>query len=266
MTILAFGEVLIDGLPSGDVPGGAPMNVAVHAARLGSRSALISSVGDDPDGQHLRSFLTSHGVAPDYLALSAVPTGRVRVDLNAAGSPAYTILAPAAWDHIPATGPSLTAAATARYFVYGTLAARHPDSRASLLAHLERAAFPVLDLNLRPPFDDLVALDPLLRAARGLKVNDEELARLGGTPATTLTRWHLDWLCVTHGSDGASFHTPTGSWHVPAVPVQVVDTVGAGDAFLAGLLVALGNGLPPAEALTAGAREGARVAGQRGSV
>ena len=61
--VLAFGEVLIGGLHSGNVPGSGVMNVAVHAARLGSQSALISAVGRDPDGHHLRSLLAGLLVA-----------------------------------------------------------------------------------------------------------------------------------------------------------------------------------------------------------
>jgi len=276
--VLCFGEMLWDDLPSGRRPGGAPMNVAIHLHRLGRPSLPASAVGDDPDGRGLLGFLSTHGVPAAAVAIHPrLPTGLVRARIDARGNAAYTIEPDAAWDEISIEGAALAAAPRAAALVFGSLAQRSPANRAALQrlrAALPADALLVFDTNLRPPHDDLILVRTLARGVHLLKVNHEEAARLAGGPAEALeanaralaAATGAPILCLTAGPDGAGL-LHHGIWHrEPGRPIQVADTVGAGDAFLAALTHGLLAGLPPAESLARACRLGEEVASRPGAV
>ena len=256
--ILCPGELLADVVPDArEFPGGAPANVAYHAAALGMRSVLVSRVGGDVRGRRLRDWLGAGGVETDALQMDAeVATGMVTVTLSG-GIPVYDIAAPAAWDFIAESPEALAAARTARVAVFGTLAQRHPVSRAALRGILETArgagATLVADVNLRPPFFDEDVVLWSLRHCDVLKLNDGELetvsAMLGARGdrmellGGLLREFGLRRGVLTCGAGGAWFCEDGVVWHVPAVPAEVADTVGAGDAFTAVMASFLALGL-----------------------
>lgn len=279
-SLLCFGEILWDFLPAGLFPGGAPFNVAYHLHRLGLRAHLVSAVGQDLLGDDLLRRMKDWGLEATGVARHlGLPTGYVRALLDASGSAHYEIATEVAWDQIIPGEDSTRAAFGASALVFGTLAQRSAVNRASLdrlLAVLPAGALRVLDVNLRAPYDDIEFVRECARRASLLKLNSDEAARLNhAQPGEGRDEDHARGLardcgcalvCVTAGDQGAGI-LAQDTWHtVPARPVAVRDTVGAGDAFTAGLLAGLlAHRESPAEALARACRMGAFVASQDGA-
>lgn len=275
--VLCVGEVLWDALPGGLFLGGAPFNVACHLRAAGRPVAMVSRVGDDQLGREALRRAERHGVRTDLMQTDAErPTGFVRVDVDAAGTPTYEILAPAAWDAIAPTEELLARAADASAIVFGTLAQRHALSRRTIRELWRSRALMVYDVNLRPPFDDREVVRASLERADVVKLAEGELARLAewfglrGAPremmASLARTFTCSVVCVTRGSRGAAlWHDGAWTEH-PGFTVDVRDTVGAGDAFLAILLAGLLDGTADAELLEQANRVGAYVATQWGAV
>ena len=280
MDVLCIGEVLFDVLEDGrEFPGGASANVAFHAAAVGASSALVSRVGNDARGERLRRWLGEAEVGTDALQVAeGEATGVVRVE-SVAGSPRYDIAAPAAWDFLEPTDSALAAARAARTVVFGTLAQRHPRTRATLrlLVNEARAAgaLTLCDLNLRPPFFDDETVLWCLRHCDALKVSAEELATVSGILGARgdsaalfgglLREFGLRRGILTLGSDGARIEEDGATLELPAVPAQVADTVGAGDAFCAVAAAALAAGRPLREAAPMCVKVAAAVVSQPGA-
>src|SRR6476620_3332515 len=244
--IVALGELLWDLLPTGPRAVGAPFNFAFHCHQLGHPAVIVSRVGADELGRRLRAEVRRLGLGDDYIQTDPDhPTGTVQVVLDAAGQPAYTIAEGVAWDFI-AWEPRLEGlAVSARAVCFGTLAQRAPESRSTIRRVVALAHGPaILDLNLRPPFDDPDTIRESLDLADWLKLNADEAARLpaGFDPSA------MDLVCVTRGANGCSVRTPTEVIDLPGIPVRVADTIGAGDAFTAALLTQRLEGRPLREA------------------
>lgn len=275
--ILCYGEMLWDMLPSGPLPGGAPMNVAVHLHQQGLHARLISRVGDDAPGRELRAYLSGQGVDTDLVQTDpAQPTGTVQVRAESWQEVSYDIVAPVAWDFIEYTEELASAAAAADVLVFGSLASRSPVSFATLQRLLPLSRLPVLDVNLRPPNYSRERLEWLLPRARAVKLNHHELREITdwyapGLEAEAAMRflqgrfgWQL--LVVTRGENGAAALTAEGQLvEQPGFPVVVQDTIGSGDAFLATLLRHWLEGNSVAEALRRACAVGALVATHRGA-
>lgn len=279
-TVICFGEILWDFLPRGLFPGGAPHNVAYHLHQLGLRPHLVSALGRDVLGDELQRRLHHWGL--DLLGLTrhlGLPTGYVTATLGSSGDAHYEITPSVAWDQISLGEDTVRAAVQARAAVFGSLAQRSTYNRASLsrlLAVLPPDALRVFDVNLRPPHDDLNLVRELAARATLLKLNSTEAARLvEDSPgygreephARTLARQTgCPVVCITAGGHGAGILSD-GTWHwETSRPVAVRDTVGAGDAFLAGLLAGLlRHRETPALALARACRLGEFVAARDGA-
>lgn len=274
-SIVCFGEVLWDLLPSGKIAGGAPMNVAVHARQLGIPAQVISNIGDDALGNELSAFLRHKGVDITLLqTVTAYPTGTVNVTLDYNGSPTYEIVKPVAWDFIHTDKQNTDAARNADAFVYGSLAARHEISRNTLLELLEVASLKVFDVNLRSPYYSDSLVIELLGKADIVKMNDEELQMIGKWLAIDdheeniamriKSHFDLHQLIVTRGSDGAWLFNEDGMMSHSASSVVVQDTIGCGDSFLAAFLSKFLQDESPEHCLEFAAYTGAYVATQKG--
>jgi fructokinase len=275
--ILCVGEVLWDSLPAGLFLGGAPFNVAGHLHTLGVSVAMVSRVGLDQLGAEALQRLARHGVGTDLVQLDPVlPTGFVSVAVDEDGIPAYDIVAPAAWDAIELRDGLLERAARAAAIVFGSLAQRHAVSRETIERLCAVDVPKVFDVNLRPPYDDEDVVRRSLPRADIVKLNEHELDQMAGwfdLPAglrarTTALgdRFGCRTICVTRGGAGAAM-LHAGRWtEHPGFRVEVKDTVGAGDAFLAALLAGLLAGHDDEVTLRHANLLGAYVATQLGAI
>jgi fructokinase len=275
--ILCVGEILWDALPDGLFLGGAPFNVACHLRALGADVGFVSRVGDDRLGDEALRRLRARGLGADLMQVDdRLPTGFVRVSLDAPDAPDYEIVEPAAWDAIARTEALQRRAERAAALVFGSLAQRAAPSRPTIQALCRTDALGVFDINLRPPYIDRAVIERSLRAADVVKMNREELGRLRGWfdlpagPEAAMDalgrQFDCPTVCVTCGGDGARLWIEGRTWHHPGHAATVVDAVGAGDAFLAALLSGLLRGQDGAALLDLANRLGAYVASHAGAI
>ncbi|MFN2567508.1 MAG: carbohydrate kinase, partial [Gemmatimonadaceae bacterium] len=276
--ILCVGEVLWDALPAGLFLGGAPFNVACHLRAAGLPATMVSRVGVDLLGEEALRRLLRCGVGTDLVQVDpTLPTGFVRVTVNGdGGDPKYEIVEPAAWDAIAPSDALFRRAADARAVVFGSLAQRNAVTRGTIERLLETEALKVFDVNLRPPYDDRDVVCRSLQCADVMKMNDDEMRRLAawfdlrGGPremaAALAEAFACRTVCITRGRDGAALWRE-GRWiEHPGFEVEVRDTVGAGDAFLAVLLAGFLTGAEDRALLRHANLIGAYVVTQFGAV
>jgi fructokinase len=252
------------------------MNVALRLAAFGIDTQLLTRVGNDDAGHELMDYMAAGGLAIDHVQIdSERPTGRVNVDTKSAQSVRYEILAPAAWDFIDVDEYLASVGTPCEVVVFGSLAAREPTSRGRLMRLLEHAQLRVFDVNLRPPFDERAAVEPLLRAANWAKLNEDELTVVAqwlgesGSPQQMLVaigeQYEIDLVCATFGSRGAMMLHERTVIEQQGFDVAVVDTIGCGDAFLGAWLAQMLDGVEPARALERACAAGAVVASAAGA-
>ena len=274
---LILGEALIDRLPTGPVAAGAPLNVARHLQRLGCAPLMVSRVGNaDADAARIEAAFRDAGLILAGVQRDAErPTGAVDVLMDAAGGHRFVIANDAAWDHLDRDAAFAAVQGLQPRLVYfGTLAQRHAVSRHAIRALLGASSAPrFLDLNLREGVADIVALcEASMHLADWVKVNDEELARLGAWFGTSnapslMRRFALRRLVLTRGAAGyAAWEEAEQVAEGPGVAIdRFVDTVGAGDAFSAFLLAAHLHGRDFAASLRPANAFAAAICGERGA-
>lgn len=252
--ILGIGEILWDVFPTGACLGGAPTNFACAAAGLGGdrvRVGVVSCVGRDSLGNDAIRLIREKNVDVTHIGTSDKVTGQVLVELDDQGVASYRFVEDAAWDHLQWTDSLDRLAKDAAVVCFGSLGQREPASRETNQRFVQSTSHDCLrlfDVNLRYPFVDDNIIDQSLEIANALKLNDEELEyftkrfALPADPIAALdcllAKFDLSWVALTRGSNGAIL-MKLGEWHsLPALKTEVVDTVGAGDAFSA--VLALG--------------------------
>jgi fructokinase len=251
--LVGIGEVLWDLLPAGPQLGGAPANFAYHAHALGATASVVTRVGNDDLGKTILKRFEQIEIADDTIQVDDVaPTGTVTVTLSHDGIPHYRIHEDVAWDHLAVTTPAFNAVRAADAVCFGSLAQRGDISRDAiqrLVAAASATALRVLDINVRQNYFSRYVIERSLRLANVLKLNDDELpilAQLFGLTGSvryqieTLTQtFSLQLVALTRGPAG-SLLFQAGEWSdcpCPSVPTIVVDTIGAGDAFTAALVL-----------------------------
>ncbi len=260
-TVVLFGEALIDQLGAeGDVPGGAPLNVAWHLLAFGAEPCLVSRLGIDADGTRLREAVGRRGLDTQGLQADiAHPTGRVLVRKEPRG-PRFEIPPDQAWDFIEKNEARRALREKRPGLLYfGTLAARSPVSRSALCALLDAGgATRFLDLNLRAPWYDAATVKELATRSDIVKGNEEEFELLASLAAgrsrsggSLLHELRIRSLVVTRGEAGAWLETEGSRVDLEGRPLKdgLVDTAGAGDAFAAVLILGLLQGWTPRTAL-----------------
>jgi fructokinase len=283
-----FGEILWDCLPSGRHAGGAPFNVASHIAQLGVSASLLSAVGQDSLGDEILEVAKQKGVNVEFVGRARIglPTGTVVVTVDALGNANYELVQPTAWDEIIVSAEALEAVAKAGAFIFGSLATRSPYNLEQLDRLLAvKGPLKFFDVNLRPPFADPKRIVQLAARADVLKLNHDEVGQIGSwlrtgeaTPnppgdadaiakacAALSEATNTPRICVTMGSAGATLWDRGSILSAPAPKVVVKDTVGAGDAFMAGLIVGLTRGANTQTVLETACRLGAIVASHDGA-
>ena len=273
--VVLFGEMLWDCLPTGAVPGGAPMNVALHLHQLGLPTRLISAVGKDTDGEKLLDFLRSFNLPLDLVQVHENhSTSQVVVDTRDPENMRYDILKPVAWDFLEWSPELDQIVAEADAFLFGTLGARHPESLATLLKLLRHPTLRIFDANLRPPHYAFDVIETLLGYTDILKINEEELAEFAehfGTEATIPglcgyldQQYPISIICITRGSKGAAIYQKGTIVEHPGYKVALQDSIGAGDAFLSGFIKMYLEEKSPAEIIEFACKLGGYVATQKG--
>lgn len=264
--IVGIGELLWDVYPDGrKVAGGAPFNFAFHCHQLGHPAVIVSRVGDDDLGRELREEVRRLGLSDEYIQTDREhPTGTVRVMLDEHKVPTYTITENVAWDYIEWNRQLEELAWVAKGVCYGTLAHRHPTASFTIRTYLFMSpGHRVFDINFRQQFFKADMVQRLIPFANWLKLNESELPVLrrllewgDGDDLDTLQQVaqlparSVSVLCLSRGHAGCRvlrqeveevgeegeelIHTETID--EPGVPIRVVDTVGAGDAFTAAMV------------------------------
>jgi fructokinase len=273
--ILCFGEILWDTFGNEKVAGGAPMNVARHLVQQGAEVAFASRVGMDGSGAGLVDFLKDGNLYSTLVQQDdSLPTCEVTVQLDAQGQATYIIPEPVSWDNIQTDNALNDIAKQASAIVYGSLACREETTRDTLLNLLnETTALKIFDVNLRAPHYTLSTIETLVAGADVIKMNEDEAALLIGGSTENLKenitefqkKYHPKTICVTRGENGAMAWHDYQFYEHPGCPVNVVDTVGAGDAFLATFVSGLLSKQNMQNILEKACRVGAFVAGKRGA-
>lgn len=275
--VLCFGEMLWDRFPGQSKPGGAPMNVALNLRKMGLKPWFASRIGNDDAGKALLDFVKSQNLSTGLIQRGkTLPTGEVEVTLDSGGNASYRIVEPVAWDNIAYTQKLALRAENAGILVFGSLAARRPITFQTLLRVLNTAAFRIMDVNLRPPYDKPKLVQQLLSKSDFVKVNLDELNIIAGWHKIIwlneeeicrklTSHYGLSGICVTRGDKGAAMLWGDRWYQNPGIKVEVADTVGAGDAFLAALIYGMIMKHTPVAMLEFASAAGAFVASQKGA-
>jgi len=279
-TVVSFGEILWDLLPTGAKLGGAPFNFAYRINSLGDEGIIVSRLGRDELGRQARDHVVSLGMDTNYIQWDqSAPTGTVEITLDENNNPDYFIVPDVAYDNVEITEALLAVASEADCFCFGTLAQRTPTARQTLerLLDTSEKATKLLDINLRKNCYSTETITRSLERGNVLRLNDDEahyLAELFCLPWNStasftgriIPKFSLDYCVVTLGQRGAFVASADGEQaYVPGYKVDVVDTCGSGDAFTAGFIHRLLRGRPLKECCDLGNAMGAMVAAQPGA-
>lgn len=256
--VVGIGEILWDVFPDGPRFGGAPANFSCSAAELAQTQAhvaMVSAVGDDDLGTKAIESLKQRGVDTSILQINEHGTGKVDVKLDDAGIATYHFADDRAWDHLAWNDKLSGLAARCDAVCFGTLGQRGQQSRETIRNFVTATpadALRILDVNLRSPFYDEQTIRESLSLANVLKLNDDELPLLAEMHALSgesvdvmrqlADAYQLRYVALTRGSRGAVIVSEHSVSDLSGIPTQVVDTVGAGDAFTAAMTLGLLSG------------------------
>jgi fructokinase len=278
--VISIGEVLFDVFGDVELLAGAPLNATTHIHRLGYEVGFVSGIGTDAAGDRAMRGIEALGLLTRWIVRVPGFTGRVQVEVSA-GEPAYNILRGVAYEEIVLSNAAVCelAMASPAWVYFGTLAQSFTTTRNTtreLFASLPGARR-FYDLNLRSGFDSPELVLSLLEEAHVAKLNHVELQRMlpicgwkSGSEEDICRRladrFELEAVCVTRGEQGAGFLYRDRYVEATAPRIEVVDTVGAGDAFAAALLYGLSEQWEPERTLRFGNALGSFVASRRGAI
>ena len=275
-SVICFGEILWDVLPDGPQPGGAPLNVAYHLNKLEVDTRIISRIGNDSNGQKLEDLLNSWGINKKLIQKDLeYPTSEVIARMNNGNEVSYEIVFPVAWDFIKYEKPDDVQLKATNYVVYGSLSSRNEISRNTLFEILDGNGIKVFDINLRPPFYNKTLLEELIRRADIVKFNEAELEIaqvLFGGPFSKESdqvkyiqeKFQIPEVIVTKGEFGASYYKNDDSYHAWGVGINVKDTIGSGDSFLAAFIASHCQKIAPETIIKNAVSMGAFIATKKG--
>lgn len=279
-SIIVFGEVLFDCFADGrEVLGGAPFNVAWHLTGFGARPLVISRVGNDERGRRILDTMADWGMRRDGIQVDPDrPTGVVTATVED-GQPSFDIPPDQAYDFIQIDEGPASAVAGPGILYHGSLVLRTEAPRASLerlKSQGDRSVF--IDVNLRDPWWNHDGIEAALGGARWVKLSDGELTTLSGDGCDSAEscveagrafarRHSIPALIVTRGAEGAVWletdHRPARA--EPRPVENLVDTVGAGDAFAAVSILGAVRGWPSPQILERAVEFAAVVCGFQGA-
>jgi fructokinase len=258
--IVSIGEIIWDVVAPSEYLGGAPLNFAAHAHKLGHEVYLLSAVGDDERGQRALEGLKKCGISTDFVQVAAGKrTGTAEVELDTDGKPMFRIIRPAAYDFVDLSTDVVKRIAKVRpqWIYFGTLfhnSRQALDATLRLLEHLPGAKR-FYDVNLRDGNWNLTTVEQLASQATIIKLSDSEAESLDasldveGLEASVehfCRRWSEQYrcktICVTFGERGCGIYKEGQYTEAPGRKVEVADTIGAGDAFAAAFVHATEQG------------------------
>lgn len=242
--IICFGEVLWDVYLNKIEIGGAPFNVYHRLHSFGLDVNFISSVGKDKLGNNVINYFQKNNLSTNFLNVDKNhQTGQVLITLKS-GEPDYEILENVAWDYIPFKNDYLKDCNNFDCIVYGSLGIRNDVSYMTLKKLISLSTFKIFDLNLRQNFYSKLKVNYLLNESDFLKINMEELLKLGSifkfkySDTNSLIesiyfKFNLKFICVTNGSINSSIYDGNNFIIIDSFRVKSIDNLGAGDNFLA---------------------------------
>ncbi len=247
--VVGIGEILWDLLPTGKQLGGAPANFAYVSKQLGDNGIAASRIGNDEPGNELSKELANKKIAADYIQIDAKnQTGIVRVSFEN-GQPNYELVENAAWDNLELSESWRELANRTDAVCFGSLAQRNKVSRATIrdfVSLTKQNAWRIFDVNLRQNYFSADILSQSFRLANVAKLNHEELPIVAQTfeisgvndieiAQNLRERFVLKLICVTRGARGSMLITEDETSEFAGLKIEVKDTIGAGDAFTAGM-------------------------------
>lgn len=274
---VCFGEVLWDIFPSGSRAGGAPFNVAYNLFKMGIDTKMLSRIGNDQLGHQLLNQIEDWGITTDFIQIDQEKaTGTVLADFDEHGEAKYDIVQEVAWDYIRALPEHKELIQHSEAFVFGSLVTRNETSQNTLLELLEYSKFRVFDVNFRPPFINFEFIKKLLHKADLVKMNKAELRTIleylgedyideDTSIRHIQTYFNLNEIVLTKGSKGARYFVGDTAYNFPAVHIEIADTVGSGDSFLAGFLSKRILGKSPEEIMKQATALGAFITSKSGA-
>ena len=283
MHILSFGEILWDIINGKSYIGGAPFNLAAHLAKMGCKSALISSVGQDNLGRKALKEAKRRGIDSTFIKVHPhLPTGTVEVSLDEDGHTDYQIKENVAWDNIILDQDLIDSFRKTKWevFCFGTLAQRTKENREilnSILFSIKKPHHIFYDVNLRQDYYHKEWIEKSLCQSSIVKLNNREALILSELLfnqklkqreffENLVQKYNLSIVCVTHGKNGTSIYHDGNLEKIPAINGPVADTVGAGDSFSAGFLFSYLHGSSVYEAAEFAEMVGNFVVSQSGAV
>ncbi len=245
--VLCFGEALWDNFPEYKEIGGAPLNVAFHLKKLGVNTQFITRVGEDKMGSQILEFLNKVNFDNSLIQEdNKYNTGEVNISLDKSKSANYIIKYPCAWDKIEMSDHYIKVVKNSDFFVFGSLISRDKISRETLLKLIDHANFKIFDVNIRDPYYDFELISFLMQKSNMIKFNKEELERISkdlGVISNSIENKIIEiskmtsteLICLTLGEKGVVFYDSKFHYQ-DAINTKVLNTVGAGDSFLAMLI------------------------------
>ena len=278
--ITGIGEILWDVFPEGKKLGGAPANFTYFVKNLGQEGIIASRIGSDPLGKEILVSLEKLNLSGDFIQIdSNYPTGTVEVKVDAGGKPDYTIKEYTAWDFLELNDKWIELARNTDVICFGTLAQRLPQSRKTIIDFLNlswKSAVKVYDINLRRNFYSLEVITQSLELATILKLNEKELELIRKITGESdkksdivfcrklMDKYGIELVCITKGGRGSLLVDKKNYYEHPGYRVKVIDTVGAGDAFTAAIVVKYLDGASLKEMSDMANRLGSWACSQKG--
>jgi len=248
--ITAIGEILYDIYPTTKNLGGAPLNFLYHVFKLTGQGNIVSRVGKDILGQNIIDLLNDNGISILNIQEDHHhPTGVTTVKLNEKKEPSFNIDEERAYDFIEkASSLEKLVNEKTDCLYFGTLAQRNETSRGTIQSLLNRKIQYFCDLNIRQKFYTKEIIEISLKAANVLKVNNDELKLLNElflsdkfefekTCEKLIKEFNIEMLAVTLGGNGSRLFKDGYTNHYKTEQPEIVDTVGAGDAFASVLCI-----------------------------
>ncbi|MBL1215517.1 MAG: hypothetical protein HND52_19275 [Ignavibacteriae bacterium] len=249
--ITSIGEILFDVYEGEKQIGGAPFNFIYHINKIAGNTNFITAIGDDEEGKEILQFLKSSKISTKYVDIkSDIETGKVLIELNENKIPDFTIFDNRAYDYINLSKVEEDEIiAESKLLYFGSLSQRNKVSRTTIQNLANGSYQSMFDINIRQNFYSKDIIERSLTACNILKVNEDELKLISElffdenegyykTVKKIKEKYKIEFVSVTKGEEGAELFSNSGTSFCKSPAVNVVDTVGAGDAYSA--ILALG--------------------------